>query len=139
MRETMKEVQIKVDGEQKNFRIFKLDAFSGARLLRLISGVIEEGAKNKDDKRKDSLWDMLLSLNDRDMESVMKTCLSRAEVSLPAGYIKVWENGCWGLPEFEYDTITCIALSLEVMAYTLNGFFPESGRNTRPAPGPISR
>ncbi len=133
MHETVKNVQVKMDGEQKQFRISKLDAFSGARLLRMIAMLADDHKDAKDGQSKDTLWDMLFSLNDKDMELVMKTCLSKAEVSLPAGYIRVWNDGCWGLPEFEYDTMMCITLTLEVMAFTLNGFFPGGGLSSRPA------
>ena len=31
------------------------------------------------------------------------------------------------MPEFEYETVTCLKLTLEVMAWSLEGFFPEAG------------
>ncbi len=120
MRENTKMLFLPVGKEQKEFRITKMDAFSGAKLLRLLSDLTEENKSR-------SLSDLLFALPEKEMEQVMRSCLSRAEVSLPAGYIRVWMPECWGLPELEYDTLTCLKLTLEVMAFTLNGFFPESG------------
>ncbi len=139
MRETTKIIQVNVDGEMKQFRITKLDAFSGARLLKLMSSFPDKNQEHEKSGTSSTLWDLFFSLDDKNMDLVMKTCLSRVEISLPAGFIKVLENGCWGLPEFEYETMVCITLSLEVMAFTLNGFFPESGQNSRPAQDRISQ
>ncbi len=132
MRETTKMLSLPLGEEKRDFRIAKMDAFSGAGLLRLLSDLTE---KNKSQ----SLSDLLFSLPQQQMEQVMKSCLSRVEVSLPAGYIHVWTQECWGLPELEYDTVTCLKLTLEVMAFTLNGFFPESGSASGPGAEAVCR
>ncbi len=132
MRETTKMLFLSLEGEKREFRIAKMDAFSGAGLLRLLSDLTE---KNKSQ----SLSELLFALPQQQMEHVMKSCLSRVEISLPAGYIHVWTPECWGLPELEYDTITCLKLTLEVMAFTLNGFFTESGSASGPGAEHICR
>ncbi len=139
MRETTKLIQLNVGGEMKQFRITKLDAFSGARLLKMLSSLPTDKKDQDKGGGNSTLWEMFFSLDEVNMDLIMKTCLSRAEISLPAGFIRVLENGCWCVPEFEYETMICITLSLEVMAFTLNGFFPESGQTSRPAADHISQ
>ena len=39
MREIMKILPVPVDGKSQDFRLTKLDAFSGAALLRMLSGM----------------------------------------------------------------------------------------------------
>ena len=102
--------------EKRTFRIMKLDAFSGVRVLKMLAA-----------SEKEDLQDLLFSLQDEELDQLMKTCLSHAEVELPAGFIRVWNEGCWGMPELEYETLTCFRLTQEVLAWTLSGFFPDGG------------
>ena len=78
-----------------------------------------------------NMSDLLFALPEDQFEKVMRTCLSRAEVSLPAGYIRVYMDGCWGVPELEYETLTCLRLTLAEMGFSLEGFFPGGGRPFR--------
>ncbi|MBP5169937.1 MAG: hypothetical protein ILP14_12175 [Oscillospiraceae bacterium] len=41
MREIVKTLSVPVDGKPRDFRLTKLDAFSGARLLRMLTGLPE--------------------------------------------------------------------------------------------------
>ena len=38
-----------------------------------------------------------------------------------------------GLPELEYDTVTCLKLTIETVVWTLTGFFGEGGPTSGPA------
>ena len=76
----------------------------------------------------DTIQSLLFALPDADLKSLMQTCLSHAEILLPAGGIPVFRDGCWGLPELEFETMTCFRLTQEVLAWTLQDFFPEGGR-----------
>ena len=125
MREIMKTLRLPVGDESLNFRISKLDAFSGGRLLKLLSA-----SQGKSEKAL-PLSDFLFSLADGDFERVMRTCLAHAEVELPAGFIPVYQDDCWGMPEMEYETVTCLKLTLEVMAWSLEGFFPGNGQSSQ--------
>ncbi len=125
MRENTKMVSVSVGGEKREFRITKLDAFSGVALLRMLE-------KKVDDPELRNYADLFLSLQEEEMTKVMRTCLGRAEISLPAGFARVWTQECWGLPELEYDTMACLALTLEVMSFTMNGFFPAKGSPSGP-------
>ena len=75
----------------------------------------------------ETIQDLLFSLPENELDALMKTCLHAAEISLPAGYIRVWDAGCWALPELEFETVTCFRLTQEVLAWTLQDFFPEGG------------
>ena len=128
MREIYKEISLKVRETERKFRMKKLDAFSGVKVLKMIS-VSNAG----------TLQEMIFSLTEWEMESLMKVCLKHCEVMLPAGWITVYGDGCWGMPELEYETVTCLKLTLEVMAWSLEGFFPGSGRTSPQGEDPSSR
>ncbi len=113
MREITKAISIPVDGNAKDFRLTKLDAFSGASLLRLLSGMPEKA----------SAADLFSCLSDADLRSLMVTCLQHCEVLLPAGWMPVMTRGEWSYPELEYDTAVCLRLTIEEIAWTLEGFF----------------
>ena len=117
MRHTMKEITLPVGDSDKTFCLHKLDAFSGVRVLKLLSS-----------SEADTIQSLLFALPDPDLKSLMQTCLSHAEILLPAGGIPVFRDGCWGLPELEFETMTCFRLTQEVLAWTLQDFFPEGGR-----------
>ena len=133
MRQITKIIPLKVNEETMNFRITRLDAFSGGKLLKMLSSVQKERDEHF------SLSDFLFSLGDYDFEAVMRVCLGHAEVQLPAGFIPVKADGCWGMPELEYETLTCLKLTLEVMAFSLEDFFPESPSDSSPGRAPSSR
>ena len=116
MREIFKEIVLKIDGKDMKFRMKKLDAFSGVKVLKMISGS-EAG----------TLQEMIFSLPEWEMESLMKVCLKYCEVMLPAGWIPVYADGCWGMPEMETETMTCFRLVQETLAWSLEDFFGDSG------------
>ena len=117
MRVITKNISLPLDGTPTDFRLTKLDAFSGARLLKLLA-----------DAPTDDLGQILFSLPEGDLRSVMETCLAHAEISLPAGFHRVLDRGCWALPELEYETWLCLRLTQEVISWTLEGFFPGGGQ-----------
>ena len=134
MRENTRILTLPAGEEQMTFRLTKLDAFSGGRLLKLLYAA-QEGQTSSGM----SLSDFLFSLPDSVFESVMKVCLAHAEVQLPAGFIAVYRAGCWGLPALEYETLACLKLTLEVMAFSMEGFFPASASASAPGAGTSCR
>ena len=116
MRTVTKTLSLHVGDSDMSFQLTKLDAFSGARLLKLLSR-----AETTD------LQALILSLPDPELEALQRTCLRAASVQLPAGPIRVLDGDCWGVPDLEYDAWTCLKLTMEVISWTLEGFFPESG------------
>lgn len=123
MRQITKNLQLTVDGKETDFRLTKLDAFSGVRLLRMLSGM-PEGT---------TVTALFSDLSDADLRVLMTVCLEHTEVRLPAGWIPVLTRGEWTYPELEYDTAVCIKLTLEEATWTLEGFFGEAGSASRPA------
>ena len=117
MRNITKTITLPVGETSMDFRLTKLDAFSGARLLKLLSRA-----------ESDSLQQMIFSLPEQEMDSLMKTCLRSVSALLPAGPIPVLLDGSWGIPDLEYDAWSCLKLTMEVVSWTLEGFFPESGQ-----------
>ncbi len=125
MRENTKIVTVPVGEEKKEVRIEKLDAFSGVALIRRLAERLNDPGVN-------SYGTLLLSLEEEEMVRIMQTCLSHAEMHLPAGYTRVWTKECWGIPELEYDPKACLELTLHVMSFTLDGFFPEDELTSGP-------
>ena len=64
MREIMKVLSVPVDGKSMDFRLTKLDAFSGAALLRMLSGM-------RKDPGDDSVLGFITSLSEPDLRSLI--------------------------------------------------------------------
>ena len=125
MREIMKILPVPVDGKSQDFRLTKLDAFSGAALLRMLSGM-------RKDPGDDSVLGFITSLSEPDLRSLMTTCLQHCEVLLPAGWMPVMTRGEWSYPELEHDTAVCLKLCIEEVLWTLEGFFGGGASASRP-------
>ena len=123
MREIIKTLSVPVDGKPRDFRLTKLDAFSGASLLRLMARLPEGGA---------SVEALFSCLSDTDLRALMTVCLEHAEVMLPAGWMPVMTRGEWSWPELEHDTAVCLKLTMEEAVWTLEGFF--GGGDSKPPP-----
>ena len=63
----------------------------------------------------------------------MTSCLNHISVLLPAGPNPVMSGSEWGYPELKHDTVSCMKLVLEEIAWALEGFFGDGGRNAPPA------
>ena len=125
MREIEKTISIPVEGKPMNFRLTKLDAFSGASLLRMLSGM-------RKDPGDDSVLGFITSLSEPDLRSLMITCLQHCEVLLPAGWMPVMTRGEWTVSELEHDTAVCLKLTIEEVLWTLEGFFGGGGSTSLP-------
>ena len=141
MRTIIKNIRLPVDGTPYDFRLKKLDAFSGVSLLRMLSRAPQPGAPAGEEtaagsETPDSLQSVLFALPEAELKSLMTACLNHAEVLLPAGYQPVMTGGEWAWPELEYDTVTCLKLTIETVVWTLTGFFGEGGPTSGPAARP---
>ena len=120
MRQINKDISLKIDGQDLSFRLTKLDAFSGVALLRLLMRVEEKISSP-------TLLDLISSLSEEEMRSVMTAVLNHTSVLLPAGPHPVMAGDEWGYPELEHDTPACMKLLLEGIAWSLSGFFGAGG------------
>ena len=127
MRQITKDIQITIDGSQTGFRLSKLDAFSGVLLLRLLMRLEE-----KNDHP--TMMDLIASLSEEELRSVMTAVLNHVSVLLPAGPQPVMTGSEWGYPELEHDTRSCMRLLMEGIAWSLSGFFGEGGLKPETAP-----
>ena len=129
MRQITKDIQLTIDGNPISFRLTKLDAFTGVTLLRLLMRL-----EGKNDHP--TLLDLISSLSEEELRSVMTSVLNHVSVLLPAGPHPVMTGKEWGYPELEYDTPSCMKLLLEGIAWSLSGFFgggqPGSGSGLAP-------
>ena len=162
MRQITKDIQITLDGQPMGFCLTKLDAFSGVTLLRLLMRLEGEppraagggnavgGEVNRSKRapqrgvaptevaeRKPSptMLDLIASLSEEELRSVMTSVLNHTAVLLPAGPHPVMTGPEWGYPELEHDTPACMKLLLEGIAWSLSGFFGggRSGPEAAPA------
>ncbi len=128
MRIITKDIQLIIDGSQTGFRLTKPDAFSGVEILRLLLRL--QDARPEDHL---SVLDLITSLSSDELRSVMTSCLNHVAVLLPAGPNPVMTGSEWGYPEMKHDTVSCMKLVLEEIAWALEGFFGDGGRNAPPA------
>ena len=138
MREITKNLTIPVDGKKLDFRLTKLDAFSGASLLRMLSKLPETSDSvipNGSDGSGTAFSVLLLftTLSDADLRSLMTVCLEHCEVLLPAGWNPVMTRGEWSYSELEHDVATCLKLTIEEVLWTLEGFFGDGASGCQPA------
>ena len=128
MRIITKDIQLPIDGSPLSFRLTKPDAFSGVEILRLFLRL--QDARPEESP---SVLDLITSLSSDELRSVMTFCLNHTEVLLQAGPNPVMSGSEWGYPELKHDTVSCMKLVLEEIAWALEGFFGEGGRTAPPA------
>jgi len=135
MRNIYKTLPLKIEDQPREFRLKKLDAFSGAFLLRLLMKHLPEGSGSPDKvlTSGDLISLIFTALSEEELRSLMATCLGNTEVLLEAGYQPVMQRGEWSYSEMEYDAGSCMKLTIESVLWTLEGFFGGSGSSSRPA------
>ena len=146
MRSITKDIQINIDGTPTGFRLTKLDAFSGITLLRLLMRLENSPGCHSERSAAESknlpaaatsaptLLDLIASLSEDELRSVMTSVFNHTAVLLPAGPHPVMTGNEWGYPELEHDTPSCMKLLLEGIAWSLSGFF--GGGRSRPEAAP---
>ena len=146
MRNIIKNIQLLIDGNPADFRLTKLDAFSGAALLQMLARLPSSGHSKRSEESPEQgdasarsarhspdLSSLFASLSPADLRSLMTACLNHVEVLLPAGYQPVMQGPSWSWPELAHDAAACLKLTLEEALWTLSGFFGEGGSASRPA------
>ena len=128
MRIISKDIVLDIDGSPQGFRLTKPDAFSGVEILRLLLRL-----QDSRPEAPPSVLDLITSLSSDELRSVMTSCLNHVSVLLPAGPNPVMSGSEWGYPELKHDTVSCMKLVLEEIAWTLEGFFGDGGSNVPPA------
>ena len=149
MRNITKDIDLTVDGKAVRFRLTKLDAFSGVKLLRLIMR-LEEAAEQREVEQGDgfarsanaelqnrprcstpnfspTIMDLLSTLTDAELHDLMTSVLNHTEVHLPAGLHPVMMGTTWTYPDLEHDTPTAMRLLMEGLSWTLSDFFGAGG------------
>ena len=148
MRQISKTIQIAVDGKPMTFRLRKLDALSGACLLRMLargndggtrSSRNEPGGKESSETANGGktldLSEMLFeTLTDEELRRLMIVCLEHVDVLLDAGYQPVMQMGEWSWGEMQYDPGNALQLTVKEILWTLDGFFAESGSDSEDGP-----
>ncbi len=125
MRDIVKTIQFPIDGKPTDFRLTKLDAFSGVFLLRMLIRLEER-------ETKPTILDLITSLSEEELRSVMTSSLNHTEVMLPAGPQPVMTGSEWGWPELQHDTVSCLKLTVECISWSLSGFFGDGGPTSPP-------
>ena len=89
MRQITKDIEITIDGSRTGFRLSKLDAFSGVMLLRLLMRLENQNASP-------TMLDLIASLSEEELRSVMTSVFNHISVLLPAGPNLVMTGSEWG-------------------------------------------
>lgn len=126
MRELYKELSLPVNGEQRNFRLRRMDAFSGICILRYLLR-LEETKKNPD------ILDLISSLTDGELLRVFNVCMEYVEIVMPAGNGPVMKDGVWLTPEIQHEIQTCMRIMIASISWNLSGFFGGGGSSSKPA------
>ena len=128
MRNITKTITLPVDGSPTEFRLTKLDAFSGVCLLQTMRRYQPENEESLDSLL-NRIFDSLLQ---SELRSLMVMCLNAVEVQLPAGWQPVLIGEDWGWPDLQYNTRACMALTFQEIIWTLHDFFDESASSCPP-------
>ena len=147
MRQITKDIQFSVGGSPLGIRLTKLDAFSGVSLMRLIlrlqNDKVREAAAREasagEAPANITILDLIASLSEAELRSVMTSCLNCTEVLLPAGPHPVMSGEEWGYPELRHDTASCLRLVTEEIAWSMDSFFGAGGSTATPAGPNTSR
>ena len=126
MRTITKDITLTLDGKPTVFRLTKLDAFSGASLLRLLLRLQETSPRP-------TTMDLLASLSETELRQTMTACLNHTEVLLPAGPHPVMTGPEWGYPELKHETLACVKLTVEGISWSLSDFFSDGASKAPPA------
>ena len=92
------------------------------------------GGENPEGSPLGASLDLISSLSEDELRSVMTSVLNHVSVLLPAGPHPVMTGSEWGWPELEHDTPSCLKLLLEGIAWSLSGFF--GGGRSKPEAAP---
>ena len=136
MRQITKTLQLPVGGKPFTFRLRKLDALSGACLLRLLARADRNPSPDPGaaDAPSPDLGELLFSsLSDEELRALMVRCLEQAEVLLDAGWQPVMQLGEWSWSDLQYDPAGALSLTLKEIVWSLDGFFAESRSDSPPA------
>ncbi|MDO5435263.1 MAG: hypothetical protein Q4G19_02730 [Clostridia bacterium] len=140
MRENAKMITLRTPEGERRFRLRKMDAMTGACLLKFIvekvSPVLTPLTEGAEDSAipaavEKALPMVLQELSDEDLRRVMLRCLRHVDMELPAGFHPVHLRDRFGIPELEEDTVTCLRLTYHEILWCLAGFFAASGLLTR--------
>ena len=147
MREIEKIVSHKIDGEDVNFRIRKMDALDGGTLLKFVvekfvpmfkeaeqifadpkeGATEEEVAMQRTEEILDALPKALEKISDAELIDFEKRCLRKVDMMKPAGWQPVMMGDSFGVQEVEYDPIMTLMLCYEVVVFNFSGFFGGNG------------
>ena len=137
MRKISKDITLSIDGNPQAFRLTKPDAFSGMEILRLLLRLQNRQdcfpERSAAESKNPTILDLITSLSADELRSVMTSCLNHVSVLLPAGPNPVMTGSEWGYPELKHDTVSCMKLVLEEIAWALEGFFGVGGSKAEPA------
>ena len=146
MRTISKTTELSIAGAPRTFRLTKLDAFSGAKVMRLVlrylpagQGTPDRAAEVSQSSGAEELFDLIFAaVTDDELHFLMRAALEHTEVLLDAGYQPVMQQGEWSWDEISHDTAACMKLTWESLIWTLDDFFAGSGPASQPAPHPTS-
>lgn len=150
IREREKTISIGED----TYRLRKFPALSGAYFLKFATeklmpavkvfvdilsfGKMKATEENGDKEPMDlesminAVLPILTSISKEDLAQLMTDCLNHCDKILPAGPQPVMDGNAFGVPDLEYDVVTCLILCYHVIEFNVQGFFGEGGLRLSP-------
>lgn len=149
MEDTTRVLEKIVTIEDKTYRVRKMNALVGSFVMKQLFGklipMLSEGQKlmeaienaGEEDGSLDdgkavgialaSLPTILDRISEEDIQTLMQKALNYTDVQLPAGWCQIMTGDYFSYPELEYDLQTCLALTVQCLAFNASGFFGGSG------------
>ena len=119
---------------EREYVIEKFDAMTGlklgrfllAKLLPLLPMLMSEGEPVNDQLLYEVIGEVLASIEENEIESIVRHCLRAVSVNLPAGRQRVMDEfGHYGVDGVERDIKLVIALCAQALMFGAADFFSE--------------
>lgn len=148
MRETVKDITHEIEGEERRFRIHKMDALRGSFLMKfcaekllpvfnamqnIYKDIDVEQIKDEEEKKAvveqqtnnvmAILINAISSISEEELVKFEIRCLQTVEMDTEGGWIYVMSGDKFNIGILEYDTMTVLMLCYDVIEFNLSGFF----------------
>lgn len=123
---------VEIDGSE--YVIEKFDAMTGLKLARFLLSklmpilpvVLRDGEEVNDLLLYEVLGEVLESVDEKELETVVSHCLRACSVNLPAGRQKIMDEfGHYGVDGVEYDMKLVVQLCVQALLFGAADFFSE--------------
>lgn len=125
---------------EDNYRIKKFTSINGLQIARLVVSklapliplIVSDSRNNGVEGMAEVIGEAIGTLEDKDIETLVKKCLRNCEKMLKLGPVRcIDENGNYGVEDLEYDIVITIQLVVEAIKWGAGDFFGEKASGLR--------